>query len=175
MANLTGVVNDKPLKPWLDETGAKLWTQIKLGYNGLMLERQQRQLRAAEKIADIAMKGNTDGIDSLYPTGEDEEMAVNIGNEYHYHLEGVPAGTLPASVPVTNTNTTTTTEVEKIVQVPVTTTQPTKNSWMPLILGGALALSGLGGWGFAWYNHSHNPVVDTDTDTDHETDVTFPQ
>lgn len=158
---------------FLTETDIPLWAMTRLGFEGLMLDRVQRQLRASELQSDIAMKGNTDGIDTLYPT-EDENMGVSVGNTYNINvsqpqpdpvLTPVPPA-VPSPDPVQNNTTTTTTE-------------RTINPVLPYVLAGIL---GLGGLGAGYFLNKPKapvpppvPVVDTDTDTNSVTDVVFPQ
>lgn len=154
-----GAVSNEDLQPWMRTKFAKWFGMVKLGHDGVMLDRMQRQLKAAEIQADISLKGTTEGVDTLYPSnGSEDDMAVNIGNEIHNHYE--VGGPKDVALP-SNSD-------------PTPTTKPSKlSSLMPYVLAGGLAASGLGGWGLALYNHLHKspPTVDTD----HETDVTFPQ
>lgn len=52
-----------------------------IAHEGIMLDRMQRQLRNAEKIQRFAA---TNDVNDL-PKPGDDDMGVNIGNEYHLH------------------------------------------------------------------------------------------
>lgn len=163
-----GVVNDANLPTFLNEKFAKWWAMLRLGHNGMMLERTQRQLKAAENIADISMKGNTDGVNSLYP---EDDMGVSIGNEVHNHYymgaDGATPTPVPAPIIAPTSTTTTTNTTERIVQ-------DGKTIW-PYVVGTAALVSSLFGGGGALYNYYHQaspPVVTApNTDTDNITDV----
>lgn len=112
-----------------------------LAHEGIMLDRMQRQLLNSEKLQRFAATGNTD---DLPKPGEDDEMGVNIGNEYHLH---------------------------QIMQPQQPTTQTTENAasklW-PIVLSTALACGGTSlGYSIAgWINKPAPAGVDTDTITE---------
>jgi len=75
-----------PLKAgvgWL----AKHWPRLRLGHEGFMLEKIQRQARIAEVTARNSMTGRMDDTTG-WPEDGDDGMGVMIGDhiENHYHL-----------------------------------------------------------------------------------------
>lgn len=74
-----------PTQPatWKEEFEQQ-WLQTKLGYEGFMLDKIQRQQEAVFKLAEQAKTGK---FDSDPGTSAGEEMGVNIGNKaVHYHM-----------------------------------------------------------------------------------------
>ncbi len=115
-----------------------------------MLDRMQRQLLNSEKLQRFAATGDTD---DLPKPGEDDEMGVNIGNEYHLHQIMQP--TEPAK-PTTNI------------------TQAAASKLWPFVLGAAMAS---GSTGLGWLLHAwtaDKPAVSAAVDTDTITEMTFP-
>lgn len=123
-----------------------------IAHEGIMLDRMQRQLRNAEKLQRFAATGK---VEDLPNPGEDDDMAVNIGNEYHLH-EVMPPATQPTS----------TTPVAVIASA-------TRSSLWPLVLGASLPLAGMvGGWALhSWFTP---PPATAGVDTDTITELDFP-
>lgn len=120
-----------------------------LAHEGIMLDRMQRQLRSAEKLQRFAATGDTN---DLPKPGEDDEMGVNIGNEYHLHQVVQPTEKPPVSVP-----------------------QAAASKLLPFVLGAALAGGSTGlGWVLAKWNETPKPPATADTDTDTITEFDFP-
>src|SRR5690242_17641268 len=63
----------------------------RVAHMGMMLDKMNRQNRRVERIEKFAATGDPKTLDA--PDEENEEMGVNIGNEYHYH------GILPPDAP----------------------------------------------------------------------------
>lgn len=121
-----------------------------LAHEGIMLDRMQRQLANSEKLQRFAATGNTD---DLPKPGEDDEMGVNIGNEYHLHQIMQP--TEPAK-PTNNI------------------AQAAASKLWPFVLGAVMAS---GSTGLGWLLHSwtaDKPAATTAVDTDTITEMTFP-
>jgi hypothetical protein len=65
------------------------WARMRLGHEGMMLEKIQRQNRIVEHLAAQTRDGKfTGGPVPSVPEGED--MGVSIGNETHNHYAGAP-------------------------------------------------------------------------------------
>jgi hypothetical protein len=94
------------------------WANMRLGHEGMMLDKITRQNRIVEVLARNAATGDVSDV-SGWPEGDD--MGVNIGNEIHYH-GGNPAPVQP---------------MEK-------TPAPTASKVLPWILAAAAALGGAG-------------------------------
>lgn len=134
-----------------------------LAHEGIMLDRMQRTLVNAEKIQRFASTGNTSDLPS---PGDEEDMGVAIGNEIHYHLQGVANKETPQPSPQPTPQPT----------PPPATTQQPQNSWLKNgLMGAALLAGGAGlamGGNYLWNNPAQ--LTDTDTDTDNITEVDFP-
>jgi len=113
-----------------------------LAHEGIMLSRVLRQQRNEEKLKKFAATGDTK---DLATPGEDD-MGVNIGNEYHVH------NVMPE---------------QKTTTTPSAIGTSIGSRLWPLVLGAALAGGSTGlGWVLAKWNAPPTaPVVDTDTDT----------
>lgn len=117
-----------PTQPatWKEEFEQQ-WLQTKLGYEGFMLDKIQRQQEAVFKLAEQAKTGNF----SSDPAAED--MGVSIGNKViNYHMASTATST--------PTTTTTSTPVSKVGNVA---------KWAAI--AAALAGSGAAGAGLTAY------------------------
>lgn len=63
---------------------AKHWARVRLGHEGMMLEKIQRQNRIVEVNARNTMTGKSDDVTD-WPKSEGDEMGVDIGDEIHNH------------------------------------------------------------------------------------------
>lgn len=121
-----------------------------LAHEGIMLNRVMRQQRHEEKLKKFAATGDTK---DLATSGEDD-MGVNIGNEYHVHQ------VMP------------TTESKSTPPPSAIGTSIGSRLW-PLVLGAAVAC-GSTGIGYLLANwRTDKPAADTDTDT--ITEMDFPK
>ncbi len=153
MAEATAEVTEEPTEQlsWKEKI-ARNWFNVRLGHEGMMLDKIQQQQKRVFEIADRAANGTT-GKPSQ--SAGDDDMGVNIGNEIHYH------GVQQAASTVTNTGT------------PGLSTAA-KAALVVALLGGA------GGVGYAAADLlKPEPAVvqgtDTDTDTDTITEMDFPK
>lgn len=106
------------------------WLQTKLGYEGFMLDKIQRQQEAVFKLAEQAKTGK---FDSAPGTSAAEDMGVSIGNKViNYHMASTATST--------PTTTTTSTPVSKVGNVA---------KWAAI--AAALAGSGAAGAGLTAY------------------------
>jgi hypothetical protein len=151
----------EPIPQRSDVTKAKRNVFLRhLAHEGIMLARMQRTLRTAEKMGRLAASGDTE---ELTKPATEDDMAVNIGNEYHVHIPSEGNGTptpLPAPTPQ-----------------PATTPPTAKGSWLwPAVMGAALLGTGAGGgWLTNWYLNQQPGQTGSDTDTDTITEIDFPQ
>lgn len=121
-----------------------------LAHEGIMLDRMQRQLRSAEQLQRFAATGDTK---DLPKPGEDDDMGVNIGNEYHLHQVMQPTEKPPVSIP-----------------------HPAAGKILPFVLGAALASGSTGlGWVLAKWHETPAAATAADTDTDTITEFDFPE
>lgn len=124
-----------------------------LAHEGIMLDRMQRQLRNAESLQRFAATNDTNDL----PKPGDDDMGVNIGNEYHLHQVMQPNEPKP-STPVG----------------PAIGTSIGSKLW-PLVLGASLACGSTGlGWLLAKWDTPPPPAA-ADTDTDTITELDFPK
>ena len=68
----------------------KDWLGVKLGRRAWMLQKHQEQHQSVQQIAEMARKGDFSGPtqESGGENGEgDDDVAVNVGNETHYHYQ----------------------------------------------------------------------------------------
>lgn len=96
---------------------AKYWPRIRLGHEGLMLEKIARQNRIVETLARNTMSGNMGDVTGWPGNAEEDAMGVNIGDHIHYH-KAEPA---PASPPVAESQL---------------------SKWLPYAVAAALAVGG---------------------------------
>ena len=76
---------------------AKHWARVRLGHEGVMLDKIERQNRIVEVVARNAMTGKPDDTEGWPPSGDDS-MGVDIGDTIHNHY--YPASTeTPAKEP----------------------------------------------------------------------------
>lgn len=59
------------------------WMQTRLGHEGMMLEKIQRQSRIVEQLAAQTREGKFSG--GAVASVPEDEMGVSIGNEVHHH------------------------------------------------------------------------------------------
>jgi hypothetical protein len=85
-------MQEEQSRDWKDEYKEK-WLETKLGMEGLMLGRVQRQQRTEETLARHTRK--LAGVEEASPQPEEDEMGVSIGNKVFNHYEA-PA-TKPSS------------------------------------------------------------------------------
>lgn len=142
----------EPIPKRSDVTKAKRNVFLRhLAHEGIMIDRVNRNLHNAERLQTFAATGNTD---DLKAPPEDDEMGVNIGNEYHYHGTQPPAPVTPAIAAVQ--------------------TMKTASSWLPKALVVLSLLGGGTGIGYV-INDLLKPVAaSNDTDTDTTTEIDFP-
>lgn len=76
---------DNALKRGVDWV-AKHWPRVRLGHEGMMLEKIQRQSRCVETLARNTMTGKMGDVTGWPSSGEEEDMGVNIGDHIHYHM-----------------------------------------------------------------------------------------
>jgi hypothetical protein len=69
---------------------AKHWPRVRLGHEGMMLEKIGRQNRIVEVAARNTMTGKMDDTEGWPSDEEDEDMGVNIGDEIHHHHYPAP-------------------------------------------------------------------------------------
>jgi hypothetical protein len=167
----------------------------RVAHMGMMLDKVNRQNRRAERIEKFAATGDVKTLDA--PESEEEDMGVNIGNEFHFH-EQAPATAKPEAAPTpTATKPEASPEdialkilarlkkqrdLEKASKASATasvvsrTPAPAQNKWLvPLLLASSLVTGG-GFVGMVVNDYLQKPVAQTiDTDTDTSTDVTFPK
>lgn len=139
---------------------AKHWPRIRLGHEGMMLDKIDRQRQIVEQLAQNQMTGNYTNTE-LWPKADDgngEDMGVKIGDEIHYH----------------------TTTTQPAAPQPATPVESTSSKLLPYLLAAALAGgSGLGGALLATQLAKpattvieqpvvQQPNIDTDTDTQYE-------
>lgn len=132
----------------------------RVAHVGIMLDKMQRQIRRAEGYEMLAATGNPKYLEAA--ADEEGEMAVNIGNEYHYHQVAPIAATngqTPTEAPQAETSSEeeeTTDEEEEppaqtssSSQTSTTTTTTTNGSLTkyiaPTLIGAALVGSSVGG------------------------------
>jgi len=96
----------------------RYWGYARLGHEGMMLDKIQRQTRIVEVLARNAATGDVEDMRGWPGTGDGDDMGVNIGNEIHYH--GGNGAERPSTA------------------LPATAEQPKKNWLLPLALAGAL-------------------------------------
>lgn len=65
------------------------WARTRLGHEGMMLEKIQRQNRIVEQLAAQTRDGKFTG-GPVPSVPEDEDMGVSIGNETHNHYAATP-------------------------------------------------------------------------------------
>lgn len=83
-------------KTWKDEFEQQ-WLQLKLGYEGFMLDKIQKQQASVLKLAEQAKTGK---FDSDPAAGDD--MGVSIGNKaVHYHMASTNTSSTDSSKPST--------------------------------------------------------------------------
>lgn len=89
-------VIDEPIPDRSDITKAKREVYlINLAHDAIMLDRTNRQLHYGERLQKFAATGNVKDLDS-----PEDDMGVNIGNEYHIHQPmEAPAQEPPAPTP----------------------------------------------------------------------------
>lgn len=63
----------------------KHWTRVRLGHEGVMLERIQRVQRIGEIAARNAVSGKGDDTSGWPGNEEGDKMGVKIGDEIHHH------------------------------------------------------------------------------------------
>ena len=68
-----------------------LWGLVRLGHEGVMLDKIVKQNAIVRQVATGAARGNFDNLDAK----EIEEMGVSIGNETHNHIQKTAAGMIP--------------------------------------------------------------------------------
>lgn len=120
-----------------------------LAHEGIMLDRMQRQLRNAESLQRFAA---TNDVKDL-PQPGDDDMGVNIGNEYHLHQIMPPTEPKP------------TTPAASAIGASIGS-----RLW-PLVLGASLALGSTGlGWLLHGWQSDTPKAVDTDSDSINELD-----
>jgi len=94
----------------------RYWGYARLGHEGMMLDKVQRQTRIVELLARNAATGKVDDVSGWPGEGCGDDMGVSIGNEIHYHSSN-GASRQPSPQPAE---------------------QPKKNWLLPLALAGAL-------------------------------------
>lgn len=167
------------------EKGLRTIYLNRVAHMGMMLDKVNRQNRRAERIEKFASTGEVKDLQAP-PDEENEDMGVNIGNEYHYH--GIAPPDMPAAAPVKDSTSKAAKKkatIEEIAAVVASKIQPAAvapvaadpwRKWLYAALAAA-ALSAGAGTPLALYFSSKQPtpppVVDTDTDT--STDVIFPE
>lgn len=120
-----------------------------LAHEGIMLNRVMRQQRHEENLKKFAVTGDTK---SLATSGEDD-MGVNIGNEYHVHNVMQPTEPNP------------TTPAASVLRASI------GGRLWPLVLGASLALGSTGlGWLLHGWQTTKPAAVDTDSDSINELD-----
>ena len=60
---------------------ARMAALLRVGHEGVMLDGVQRKAAHVLNLAKWAASGSEEGM----PAAQDDDMAVNIGNEIHYH------------------------------------------------------------------------------------------
>lgn len=141
----------------------------RVAHMGMMLDRVQRAQARAERLQDFAASGDTG---TLEAPAEEQDMGVNIGNEYHYH---VLTDTTPEPAPPTEV---TPPAVEPATEPPLWEAGPqTKplNWWQKGLIGAGALGSGIGLAAIAneyYYGRPRPPAV-IDTDTDSITEIDF--
>jgi hypothetical protein len=166
------------------------------GHEAAMLGEMIRAKRKAEKIQKFAATGNE--ADLEFTAEEEADMAVNLGNEYHYHITQPGAvATQPTQPPSTPTTPTQPSEpcepikpevirpeivkpevVKPEVVNPVIAPVANGGKMLPaMVLLGALGMGGVGAGCLAiWDRMWDRPpaTADTDTDTDTIVELDFP-
>ena len=136
---------------------AKHWPRVRLGHEGFMLDKIQRESRIVEQLAKNAMTGKKKDVDVWPGNDGDDAMGVNIGDHIHYH-QVLPPEPTP----------------EPVAQAPEPASQSKGMSTTAKVATSlaAAALLGPGGVGMAAmlgaFDKPPVPVVapvDTDTDT----------
>jgi hypothetical protein len=170
-----------PLQNQIDWV-AKHWARVRLGHEGVMLDKIHRQARIVEQLAQNQMTGDMGNTDAWPGHEGDDDMGVNIGDHIHYHAPPEQPSEPAAAQPVTPTQPTepvTTSEpvtpahpvqTEETPQPP--SSRPARAIW-PYALAAALTGGGLGAAAAAlpviWRDNAPQPTMtDTDTDTQYE-------
>jgi len=125
---------------------AKHWARVRLGHEGFMLDKIQRQSRIVEQLAKNAMTGDSQATDAWPGNDGGDAMGVNIGDHIHYHYA----------------------DQETETPQQAETQQPTQSSWKTkaaiataLLAGG----TGVGAMTQAWLQPPAQEFTDTDTVT----------
>lgn len=130
-----------------------------LAHEAMMLEKMQRQNRRVERFEKFAATGDTNDLEA--PEGEDEEMGVAIGNEYHYHT--LQPASAVQSPPSPGTATATAPSPANENEKPTGTTPataPARTNWLLPAAIGAACLVGGAGLG-SLMHHAVPPVTPT--------------
>jgi len=82
---------------------AKHWPRIRLGHEGLMLDKIDRQHRIVETLARNTMTGDMKDVAGWPGNEGDDAMGVNIGDHIHYHQAVEPVAKQQAVAPAATT------------------------------------------------------------------------
>lgn len=107
---------------------AKHWARVRLGHEGMMLEKIQRQNRFVEVDARNTMTGKVDDVGGLLSM-KDTEMGVDIGDTIHNYYPPAPP---PVSSPA-----------------PAQQPKPKRSSWLKKAALTAVLIGSGGGTGIA--------------------------
>lgn len=139
---------DSALKQGVDWV-AKHWPRIRLGHEGFMLNKIDRQARIVETIAKNAMTGDTQNTEGWPDESEEDEMGVKIGDTIYNFNEAPPA---PPSPPA-----------------PTEAAPPQRSRWGPVAVAASMGFaSAMLGNAILNSTQPSEPIpasVDTDTDT----------
>ncbi len=121
------------LQAGIDWVG-KHWPRVRLGHEGVMLDKITRQNRCVETLARNAMTGKLDDTEGWPGSGEPDAeggdgMGVKIGDEIHHHNYPLP----PTSEPLPQSSTSPAAE------------ESTLAKWGKRAAIAALPLAGIGG------------------------------
>ena len=121
------ITTPSPLDPLKSGLGwvAKHWPRIRLGHEGMMLEKIDRQNRIAQTLARNSMTGNMGDVAGWPGDEGDDKMGVSIGDHVHYHQSVEPRP--PATVPPAT---------------PAPTAESPWSQWLPYIMAAALGAGG---------------------------------
>jgi len=129
----------------------------RVAHMGMMLEKMNRQNRRVERLEKFAATADVKDLDA---PEDEEDMGVNIGNEFHYH--GItPQAALPN-------------QPETAVSKPTTDASSTASKLAPAVV--ALSMLGGGaGVGYIINDLWKQPApVQSSPDTDTVTEIYFP-
>lgn len=167
-------VETEPIPERDDITKAKRLVFLRhLAHEGIMIDRVNRNLHAAERLQTFAATADVNDLNA--PAGDEDEMGVNIGNEYHeHHVHNYPAPPVAIAPPATTEPTNATTPAEPAPATDSGTTQK-KSKWWPLLIGGVLLGTAAGaGGGYIIHDWLKPPAQSAGVDTDTITELDFP-